>query len=362
MKAARILVAEDDPNIRRGLIDTLESEGYAVVDASDGEQALDCHRRESFDLVILDVMMPGKSGYDVCREIRRHDASTPIIMLTAKGEEIDKVVGLELGADDYVTKPFGVRELLARIAAVLRRAQRDTQSLKEDALPDRFPFGTSEIDRKTYEGKLGSSTFNLTAREMKLIETFYRHPGEVLSRDDLLNAVWGIDYMGTTRTLDQHISQLRKKIEPDVANPSVILTVHGLGYSRSRDAATLLAGRAGLGDADPRLRAVAVRSLGVLGFAEAADQVMPLLDDPSPEVRWTAAKVLGRLAERRAVAPLIARLSDGTAEVRRQAALGLGYLGDPAARDALARAEKGDPSRSVRTAASYAWELLGKGD
>jgi len=140
------------------------------------------------------------------------------------------------------------------------------------------------------------------------------------------------------------------------------LALHGLGYSRARDAAALLSGAAGLGDPDPRLRAVAVRSLGVLGFAEAVDQVTPMLDDPSPEVRWTAAKVLGRLADRRAVAPLIARLSDETAEVRRQAALGLGYLGDPAARDALARTAERDSSESVRTAASYALELLGKDD
>jgi HEAT repeat protein len=140
------------------------------------------------------------------------------------------------------------------------------------------------------------------------------------------------------------------------------LALHGLGYSGSRDAAALLVGAAGLGDADPRLRAVAARSLGVLGFAEAAEQVMPMLEDPSPEVRWTAAKILGRLAERRAVGPLISRLSDETAEVRKQAALGLGYLGDPAARDALAQVAEGDSSGPVRTAASYALELLGKDD
>jgi len=229
VKPIHILVAEDELNLREGLVDTLESEDYRVSAVGDGTAALQVYEQGGIDLVLLDVMMPEKSGYDVCREIRRHDARLPIIMLTAKGEEIDKVLGLELGADDYVTKPFGLHELRARIAAVLRRCQ-PVPSVAAPEPPDRFRFGAAEIDRKSYQGRLPSGSFSLTARELKLIDAFMAHPGEVLSRNDLLNQVWGIDYLGTTRTLDQHIAQLRKKIETDPAVPEVILTVHGIGY------------------------------------------------------------------------------------------------------------------------------------
>ncbi len=227
---ARILIAEDDKNIREGLIDTLESEGYQAVAAVDGDDAMIQFAASSPDLVLLDVMMPGKSGYDVCREIRTDNTQVPIIMLTAKGEEIDKVVGLQLGADDYVTKPFGVHELLARIAAVLRRTRPAAAPTEPSGLPDPLAFGPTTIDRKRYRATRGDAGFDLSARELKLIEQFCAHPGEVLSRDQLLNAVWGISYYGTTRTLDQHIAQLRKKIEPDPASPTVITTVHGVGY------------------------------------------------------------------------------------------------------------------------------------
>jgi DNA-binding response OmpR family regulator len=231
VRSAKILVAEDDRYIRQGLIDSLESEGYQVVPAEDGAEALRLFRTEAPDLVLLDIMMPGRNGYDVCREIRRGDARTPILMLTAKGEEIDKVVGLELGADDYVTKPFGVRELLARIAAVLRRARRGSQGGGGDPrVPARFRLGEAEVDRTRYAGRLGDREFRLTPREMQLLELFFLHPGEVLSRDRLLNAVWGIGYEGTTRTLDQHVAQLRKKIETDPASPRTLVTVHGVGY------------------------------------------------------------------------------------------------------------------------------------
>lgn len=232
MSALRILVAEDDPHIRDGLVDALASEGYEPLPACDGDEALRVWERERPALVLLDLMMPGQSGYDVCRAIRRQEAQTPIIMLTAKGEEIDKVVGLELGADDYITKPFGVRELLARVAAVLRRARVPGAAVSQepDALPETLTFGAAQIDRRTYRGHLGRRAFDLTARELKLIETFWKHPDEVLSRDALLNAVWGIEYYGTTRTLDQHMAQLRKKIERHPASPEVLLTVHGVGY------------------------------------------------------------------------------------------------------------------------------------
>ncbi len=229
MKPINILVAEDEDNLREGLVETLEAEGYRVVAVADGAAALEIYKAEAVDLLLLDIMMPEMSGYQVCREVRRLDGRVPIIMLTAKGEEIDKVLGLELGADDYVTKPFGLHELRARIAAVLRRCRRETEPC-EEGLPETFRFGEATIERKSFQGRLCRNTFSLTAREMKLLEIFACHPGEVLSRNDLLNRAWGIDYQGTTRTLDQHVAQLRKKVEPEPALPRVIVTVHGVGY------------------------------------------------------------------------------------------------------------------------------------
>ena len=231
MNRVHILVAEDDANIRTGLIDTLESEGYRVTAAEDGRITMDMFNRQSYDLVILDVMMPEISGYDVCRQIRSVNQAVPIIMLTAKAEEIDKVVGLQLGADDYVTKPFGVHELLARIAAVLRRTQRKHGSETTYPMaPDRFHIGDVEIDARQYRAKSGDRVIELSAKELQLLQYFFAHPNQVLSRDQLLNAIWGIDYFGTTRTLDQHIAQLRKKIEVDAHHPQLITTVHGVGY------------------------------------------------------------------------------------------------------------------------------------
>jgi DNA-binding response OmpR family regulator len=228
-----ILIAEDDPHIREGLLVTLESEGYRVTAARDGAEALRLLAKQKFDLVMLDVMMPAVSGFDVCRDLRRRDRTTPVIMLTAKSEEIDKVVGLELGADDYITKPFGVRELLARVAAVLRRSSAAGEKPKPEKivpLPDAFAFGAAQIDRKKMRATRGKKSDDLSARELTLLDFFRAHPDEVLSRDQLLNAAWGINYLGTTRTLDQHIVQLRKKVEKDPENPAAILTVHGIGY------------------------------------------------------------------------------------------------------------------------------------
>ncbi len=227
---AKILIAEDDPNIRIGLSATLESEGYAVTAAVDGVQALRLFAQEKFDLVVLDVMMPKASGYDVCRELRAKGARVPVLFLTAKGEEVDKVVGLKLGADDYVTKPFGVHELLARVEALLRRArQSGAGEAGEGELPAVFALGEATIDRKKFSVTVGGKTQALTARELKLAEVFASRPGEVLTRDALLNAVWGIDYFGTTRTLDQHVAQLRKKISAS-GGEAPIVTVHGVGY------------------------------------------------------------------------------------------------------------------------------------
>lgn len=228
--SAHLLVAEDDPHIREGLIAALESEGYRVTAARDGAEALAQFAGARFDLVLLDVMMPEISGFDVCRRIRRQDAAMPIIMLTAKSEEIDKVVGLELGADDYMTKPFGVRELLARIAAVRRRARSSPAPAAVPPAEDAVAFGAVVVNRKTMRAARGRKTEDLSARELGLIEMFLAHPDEVLSRDRLLNEVWGVDYLGTTRTLDQHIVQLRRKIEKDPDHPVVIQTVHGVGY------------------------------------------------------------------------------------------------------------------------------------
>jgi DNA-binding response OmpR family regulator len=228
---AKILIAEDDANIRLGLVATLESEGYAVTAAADGAQALKLFPQEKFELVLLDVMMPKASGYDVCRELRARGTRVPVLFLTAKGEEVDKVVGLKLGADDYVTKPFGVHELLARVEALLRRGRSSGEEKKApSALPVVFRLGVAEIDRKKFSATVKGRTQPLTARELRLAEVFAEHAGEVLTRDALLNAVWGVDYFGTTRTLDQHVAQLRKKIEVDPESPVAIVTVHGVGY------------------------------------------------------------------------------------------------------------------------------------
>lgn len=231
MKPIHILVAEDDDNIRTGLVDTLASEGYRATPAADGKEAIDLFESEAFDLLLLDIMMPEKSGYDVCRAVRSTNEDIPVIMLTAKGEEIDKVIGLQLGADDYITKPFGVHELLARISAVLRRSQRKPKPAAQNAAgPDHFTFGIAEIDTRQYKVRTGDNTFDISARELQLLKFFHSYPNEVLSRDRILNAVWGIEYGGTTRTLDQHVAQLRKKIEPDPARPRFLTTVYGVGY------------------------------------------------------------------------------------------------------------------------------------
>ncbi|MBF0225384.1 MAG: response regulator transcription factor [Desulfobacterales bacterium] len=224
-----ILVVEDDYNIRCGLVDTLESEGYVVSSAIDGNDALKQFNEKDIDLLLLDIMMPGKSGFDVCKTIRSVNEDIPIIMLTAKGEEIDKVLGLTLGADDYITKPFGIRELLARIEAVIRRTSRIQKTIKNNDT-DIFYLGEAEINPREYKIKLKNKEFDISSKELKILSLFYSNPNDVLTRDKLLNEVWGINYFGTTRTLDQHIAQLRKKIEIDPANPQIILTVHGIGY------------------------------------------------------------------------------------------------------------------------------------
>lgn len=224
----KILVVEDDPHILLGLEEVLKSDGFEVAVCNRGDQALDAVVRHRPGLVVLDVMLPGKSGYDICKELRAKKVATPILMLTAKGQEIDKVVGLDLGADDYVTKPFGVRELLARIHALLRRVAKPVEPAP--AAGALFQIGPATVDPKTFQLKRGKVVEELTARELKLLQLFHAHPGEVLSRERLLNEVWGYNYYGTTRTLDQVIVQLRKKLGDNGGEPKHLLTVHGVGY------------------------------------------------------------------------------------------------------------------------------------
>ena len=222
-----IIVVEDDAHIRLGLCDALRAEGYEVSDCRDGSEAGPLIKNARPDLVILDVMLPGKSGFDLCRDIRARKDRVPILMLSAKGQEIDKVVGLELGADDYVTKPFSLRELLARVQALLRRAG---TTGKANELPAEIAFGKVRIDGKALRGKRGKEQFELTPRELKVLAVLFRERGNAVSRDALLNEVWGIDYYGTTRTLDQLIVKLRQKIEDVPGEPRHLLTVHTLGY------------------------------------------------------------------------------------------------------------------------------------
>jgi DNA-binding response OmpR family regulator len=223
----KILIVEDDPHILLGLEEVLKSEDYAVASCNRGDQALDAVAKHHPALIVLDVMLPGLSGYDICKQLRAKKVVTPILMLTAKGQEIDKVIGLDLGADDYVTKPFGVRELLARIQALLRRVR---PAGDKAGSTDVFQIGSTTIDPKTFQIRRGKTVDELTAKELKLLQVFHAHVGEVLSRDKLLNEVWGYNYYGTTRTLDQVIVQLRKKLGDNGSEPKHLLTIHGVGY------------------------------------------------------------------------------------------------------------------------------------
>ncbi len=225
----KILIVEDDAHILLGLEEVLKSDGFEVAVCNRGDQALDAVAKHRPSLIVLDIMLPGLSGYDICKQLRSRKVRTPILMLTAKSQELDKVVGLDRGADDYVTKPFGVRELLARIHAVLRRAGAKGTEEGKDSEAD-FQIGKANINPKTFEVKRGGLTEELTAKELKLLQLFYAHPGEVLSRDRLLNEVWGYNYYGTTRTLDQVVVRLRKKLGDNGDAPRHLLTVHGVGY------------------------------------------------------------------------------------------------------------------------------------
>jgi two-component system alkaline phosphatase synthesis response regulator PhoP len=222
-----ILLVEDEKGLILTLTDRLVSEGFEVTSASDGKRGLELASGGTFDLIILDVMLPKKNGYDVCRDLRQLGIHTPILMLTAKGEIIDKVLGLKLGADDYLTKPFEVMELLARVEALLRRSPARTNN---DHINGNFTFGNVAVDIKRAEVRRGHEQVELSAMEFKLLQHLIEHRGVVHTRDSLLDAVWGYDAMPTTRTVDVHIAWLRQKLEENPRRPHYIQTIHGIGY------------------------------------------------------------------------------------------------------------------------------------
>ena len=219
----RILIVEDEPGIAMALEDDLTIEGYRVDVVQDGLSAISKAREEPFDAILLDVMLPGKDGFEVCRELRRSGVRTPILMLTARAQESEKVLGLQAGADDYVTKPFGVRELRARIAALVRRSQAGSVS-------PIVHVGDSEVDFNRAEIRRGGETTPLTPLEYRLLQAFLRARGRILTREQLINEAWGPNTFVSDRVVDNHIGSLRKKLEPDATEPRYLRTVRGLGY------------------------------------------------------------------------------------------------------------------------------------
>lgn len=220
----RILVIEDEPQMLLGLRDNLELEGYDVQTAADGDEGLHKAASTSPDLVILDIMLPKRNGFDVCRELRARNVSTPIVMLTARSAETDKVLGLELGADDYVTKPFSITELLARVRAVLRRSNPQRQATET------VRIGDIDFDFRLHQARRGQTRVEFTAREFELLRYLVQHVGQVVTREQILNDVWGYEEYPTTRTIDNFVAKLRQKIERAPHAPEHILTIHGSGY------------------------------------------------------------------------------------------------------------------------------------
>lgn len=221
---SRILVVEDDPAILRGLCDSLEDESHEVLSARDGESGYELIRSDAPDLVILDLMLPKLGGYELCRRVRKEGVTIPILILTARGEESDRVLGLDLGADDYVTKPFSVRELMARVRALLRRASSPA------SLPNELRFGDVFVDFLCFEARKGERRLDMSPKEFGTLRVMAARRGEVVSRRQLLDEVWGYRSYPTTRTVDTHIASLRAKIEDDASEPRHLLTVHGVGY------------------------------------------------------------------------------------------------------------------------------------
>jgi two-component system alkaline phosphatase synthesis response regulator PhoP len=220
----RILLVEDEAGLRLTLPDRLRSEGYVVETAADGEEGFRLGSKGGYDLLILDVMLPGKNGYDICRDLRQSGHREPIIMLTARGQTVDKVLGLKLGADDYLTKPFEMMELVARVEALLRR------SASSGAVTNSYKFGDVQVDIRATEVTRNGEPVVLSAKEFQLLRYFIEHRGETLSREKLLQDVWGYDSTPSTRTVDVHVAWIRQKLEEDLKKPKWILTVHGLGY------------------------------------------------------------------------------------------------------------------------------------
>jgi two-component system alkaline phosphatase synthesis response regulator PhoP len=220
----RILLVEDEAGLRLTLQDRLRSEGYAVETAADGQQGLEKALQEQYSLIVLDLMLPKKSGFDVCGELRQAGVSTPVLMLTARGQTMDKVLGLKIGADDYLTKPFEMAELLARVEALLRRSATSARASSA------YSFGLVRVDFRSTEVHRDGEVLNLSAKEFQLLRYFIEHSGETLSREVLLHEVWGYQSTPSTRTVDVHVAWLRQKLEDDVRRPQWIVTVHGMGY------------------------------------------------------------------------------------------------------------------------------------
>lgn len=225
-----ILIAEDDLYTREGLIDILENEGFSVIAAEDGARALELFRSEMPDCICLDIMMPKINGYDVCKTIRMEDQQVPVIFLSAKSEEIDKVLGLELGADDYISKPFGVREVIARIRAVTRRTNYLQSNSSEENEITEFKISDLSVYPSELKALRGDLEIELSPRDIRILKLFSENQGKVLDRDRIYDAGWGVSHMPNSRTLDQHISQLRKRIEKNPGKPEIIRTVHTAGY------------------------------------------------------------------------------------------------------------------------------------
>jgi DNA-binding response OmpR family regulator len=223
----KVLLAEDDQLIRDGLAEILGREGYTVIHADDGETALERFASESPDFVCLDIMMPKVSGYDACKRMRAARPGVPIIFISAKSEEIDKVVGLEMGADDYIVKPFGVKEVVARIRAVTRRCYASGGTAE---VADAFTMVDLDVYPKELRARRGDETIELSLRDVRILQLLYENAGKALSRNAIFDHCWGAMYLPSSRTLDQHISQLRKRIERAPRDPKIIKTVHGVGY------------------------------------------------------------------------------------------------------------------------------------
>lgn len=228
--AKRILVVDDEPSIVTLVKFNLENSGFQVETASDGRQAVILAKMNEYDLIVLDIMLPELDGMDVLKELRKAEVEIPVILLTAKDEELDKILGLELGADDYITKPFSPRELVARVKAILRRSTNTEKKLIDNNEEGMIIIGNLIIDKQKYEVKLNDELLELTPKEFELLVYLIKNQGKVLTRDQLLNSVWNYDYLGDSRIVDVHVSHLREKIEYDTRNPKFIKTIRGIGY------------------------------------------------------------------------------------------------------------------------------------